>query len=90
MSKYDGLLNHDDDMLQFTREFLEEHHYLSAKMLSREYNKCSNRYDKPSRSSLAKFGQILGNLTNIGVLEKYNSFQYKKKTEYKVKKIERA
>ncbi len=63
--------------LAFARDWLKTHHYVSAKVLAREYNNCKG-HEKPSRSSACIFGQILKKFREKGIIKKWSSFQYKK------------
>lgn len=84
MSKYGVLRNHDKELLDFTKEYLKEHYYVSSKALARTIQKCS-QFDKTNRKLTTSFGQILGNLTNLGILERYNAFTYKKSINWILK-----
>ena len=67
----------DNSELAFAEEWLKTHQYLSSKKLAQQYNKCK-KGEKPSRSSTCVFGQILRRFREKGLVEKWNSYQYKK------------
>jgi len=56
-----------------------DNYYVSAKKLSALYEGLSAR-ETPNRKLSISFGQILGNLWKLGILERYNTFTYKKAT----------
>lgn len=64
-------------LLAFMKEYYQEHYYFSSKGLANAYGNLKLREATPISLILA-FGRILGDLRNLGVIEKHNTQVYRK------------
>ena len=77
----------DKDMVQFVKEYLKDHYYLSSKKLAIEYEGCKS-HEHPTRNCVWRFGGILSDLAKLGVVEKFNARSYRKKINW-IMRLER-
>ncbi|MEE9378850.1 MAG: hypothetical protein V3V33_12535 [Candidatus Lokiarchaeia archaeon] len=69
-------------ILDFALEYIKEHTYITSRKMALVYGKCV-KTEKPSGSLVRHFGRIMGQFKKEGLIEKFNSHQYKK-----VKKVD--
>ena len=68
------------DMEVFVDLYIDNHTFISSKNVAIKYSKC-DKSEKPPQSLVSRFGQILRKCREKGVLEKYNTYIYKKVAE---------
>ena len=62
--------------MDFVKTYLKAHYYVSARKLAKVYTDYIPNFNKHSIANV--FGRILRDLKDLGIIEKYNSKQYKK------------
>ncbi len=66
-------------LTEFVKDYIKSNTYISPRGLALVYGKCGSR-GEPSKNLIRKFGKIIGILRRNGLVERFNTRVYVKRS----------